>query len=436
MFNRRVSTLVPEDRQDGAAMEQTLVKLKSKQGLLRPASQGIALLSTEIAEATKQSTVRGQTISIATDELQAELGSISESLSQANEETHSIASGSEEMTMTIREIAKSVDGIRELADSSNQNAVGLVSQTDSLVDESKKITQVVTMIRGIADNIKLLALNATIEAARAGEAGRGFSVVASEVKNLANVTNEAVGDIQDSVNGVLDAVTNTKDQISNITEQIAEIKDQITSISSAIEEQSITTQEITQTISSVTSQIEVISGGVVECTSACESIVKEMHGINTSNQKNLHAVNGLEGYSDGLLEAAQDLQSEMEQISETTDLFDIGAIKDAHLKWGMRLKSFLSGREELLPHEIPTDQQCDLGKWCDQASQALKQLPEFRELLDIHTNIHAAILDIVSTKDKLGEDQIMKKYQNFTVLRKRLFGKLEELFCSSSETNP
>ena len=136
-------------------------------------------------------------------------------------------------------------------------------------DSAAKIGEVVALINSIAEQTNLLALNATIEAARAGEAGKGFAVVASEVKQLASQTARATEDISARVAGIQKATGDTVQSIGRIVETIDSIRSISAAIAGAVEEQSVTTQEIagnTQLAAdgsaTVTQNIHALSGNV------------------------------------------------------------------------------------------------------------------------------------------------------------------------------
>ena len=118
-----------------------------------------------------------------------------------------------------------------------------------LGESSAEIGNVIKVINAIAEQTNLLALNATIEAARAGEAGKGFAVVASEVKELARETSKATDDIGgriDAIQADTRAAVAAIDQIATIIEQI---NDTQSTIASAIEEQTATTNEMSRNVS-------------------------------------------------------------------------------------------------------------------------------------------------------------------------------------------
>jgi methyl-accepting chemotaxis protein len=157
-----------------------------------------------------------------------------------------VASGAEELNMSVREISDAMAKSKETA----HTAVGRVEAADQqaqrLTEASESMSSIVQLIGAITGQINLLALNATIESARAGEAGRGFAVVASEVKNLASQAKQATDKIEQEIgnlNGisgdVVAALTSIKQAIQNVSEYV-------TSTAAAVAQQSAVTSEMSE----------------------------------------------------------------------------------------------------------------------------------------------------------------------------------------------
>lgn len=185
----------------------------------------------------------------------------------AAENVSAVASASEEMLASIKEISAQVTK----ASAISNEAVGEARKAGDAIGELKgssaKIGEVVNLIQDIAEQTNLLALNATIEAARAGDAGKGFAVVASEVKELASQTAKATEDIAEQVAAIQAATENTVQVISRVSTTIDQINEIATSISAAMEEQSVVIQEVvsnTQSAADRTSTVRGIVGSVAE----------------------------------------------------------------------------------------------------------------------------------------------------------------------------
>jgi len=145
---------------------------------------------------------------------------------------------------TIR-IGAEVSSSSETVNESVEQMEMVVNAISRLKDDSVKVGEVLQVITGIAEQTNLLALNAAIEAARAGEHGRGFSVVADEVRSLANMTQESaqkihamIQNIQDGTQSAVDAIGRSRELVhrnqeamSSVNGSLGEVRDAVTSVS-------------------------------------------------------------------------------------------------------------------------------------------------------------------------------------------------------------
>ena len=135
-------------------------------------------------------------------------------------------------------------------------------RVSTLSHAAARIGDIVEMINNIAGQTNLLALNATIEAARAGEAGRGFSVVASEVKALAEQTAKATGEIGRQIGDIQSATQESVAAIDDISRSIERLSEISSAIASAIEEQGATTQEVARNVQHAAQGAQQVSSNV------------------------------------------------------------------------------------------------------------------------------------------------------------------------------
>lgn len=171
-----------------------------------------------------------------------------EASNRTSANVQTVAAATEQLAASIREISRQSAQVAALAGDGAEGAQRTARDIAALADNVAQIGQIVDLIDGIAAQTNLLALNATIEAARAGDAGRGFAIVASEVKALANQTASATEDIRQRVEGVQAATRGSVDAIGSIVTAIDHIRSMTGAIAAAVEEQSAATAEITRNV--------------------------------------------------------------------------------------------------------------------------------------------------------------------------------------------
>ena len=199
-----------------------------------------------------------------------QLSQTAESMAALAEQTNrqATASAAEEMGASIHEISRQVATSNEIASRAARQAQQTTGSVRSLADAANRIGEVVKLIQDIAEQTNLLALNATIEAARAGEAGKGFAVVASEVKALANQTGKATEEIAAQIAEVQNATQGTVGAIDGIGQTITSINEIAAAIAAAIEEQNATTGEITRNVQQAAHGTEEVSANIVQVSHA------------------------------------------------------------------------------------------------------------------------------------------------------------------------
>jgi methyl-accepting chemotaxis protein len=222
----------------------------------------------------------------------AQLASLSAAASQ---NVGAVAAATEEMSMVSREIAKQAalsSGIARQAVSTSDEAMQAVAVLDTA---AAAIDQVVSAIAAIASRTNLLALNATIEAARAGEAGRGFSVVAAEVKELSRQTASATKDIAARLRAMQQATSGSVTAIQSVGSAVREMDAANSSVAAAIEQQEAALREIsgrlqgaaansaavdetTMAVAARGRSLEMMSQETEAATTQADARAREMHG--------------------------------------------------------------------------------------------------------------------------------------------------------------
>lgn len=244
----------------------------------------------------------------AADLMQAMAASLSQNIQAATEQSSiaaasseeasasvgSVAAATEELTASIREIA---GNIARTANTTRDCAVEATASQEKLAalrQAVEEIDSVISAINGVAAQTNLLALNATIEAARAGEMGKGFSVVASEVKQLAGKTRQMTDEIANKVVNIKESASDAINTVDSIIRDITAV-DQVTNqIAAAVEEQNVATQEI--------------SRNVQEASTGTGEVSRSITGVLRSGERSAESTEELKRSSDQLATQANELK--------------------------------------------------------------------------------------------------------------------------------
>ncbi len=228
------------NEQRRALIEDAIASFRSSmENVLRTVNDGAAAMKLTASSLFASS---GQTSQRAQSALQAS--------NEASTNVATAAAAADEMASSIGEISRQLVQTTDVVRQAVHEARSTNDNIQSLANAAQKIGDVVELIRTIAGQTNLLALNATIEAARAGEAGRGFSVVASEVKSLAVQTAKATEDISSQILSVQASTGSAVDAIARITERMQEIEVFSSAVAAAVEQQNAVTGEISHNVSS------------------------------------------------------------------------------------------------------------------------------------------------------------------------------------------
>ena len=180
----------------------------------------------------------------------------------ASANVRDIASAADELAASVTEIDRQVAQSNAIAAKAVNEAESTNAAVKELNEAAGRIGDVVKLITDIAEQTNLLALNATIEAARAGEAGRGFAVVASEVKALSGQTARATEDITAQIGGMQSATMRSIQAIGAIEHTIREIGEISGAIAAAVTEQGAATQEIARSVETAARRTNETAGEV------------------------------------------------------------------------------------------------------------------------------------------------------------------------------
>ncbi len=357
------------------------------------------------------------------------------------QETDMVATAMNEMSTTVEEVARNASEAASAAEQANSSAnsgesvaqiskasidalVGNVNKASEVIAQLEKqssdITVVLEVIKGIAEQTNLLALNAAIEAARAGEQGRGFAVVADEVRSLATRTQASAQEIDEMISALQEGVRSsvlvmedasakgiessekvedTFRALKDIHLSVNVINDMNAQIATAAEEQSAVANEINQNIVSISQSADATTK---DANDSRETSVK----IATLSQQLTDLVTQLGGSADKSL--------------------DLSSAKAAHLNWKTRLRSFLDGQEGLTRDEAVSHRHCNFGKWY--YSEGLEHFGKLQGIIDVekpHEELHELIRIVIDYKNNGQTAEAEAAYQQVSDISSKIVACLD-----------
>lgn len=217
-----------------------------------------------IVEATGAMAKQAEDMAHIAESVSGNAGSVSQAAAAALANAQAVGAASEELSASIQEISSQVARASEIAQRAVRSGEEAQSRIHSLSEAAIRIGDVVRLIHAIAEQTNLLALNATIEAARAGEAGRGFTVVASEVKGLAGQTARSTEEISRQIGAIQDATKSAVAVVEDLGKAIGEIAQVSSGIAAAVEQQASATQEIARNVMESSTAAQSVSDKIAD----------------------------------------------------------------------------------------------------------------------------------------------------------------------------
>jgi len=332
---------------------------------------------------------------------------------------------------SVSKIEQTIEKVNEIAEFVNKAAAKL----EILGKSTESVTEILEVIDEIAEQTNLLALNAAIEAARAGEHGRGFAVVADEVRKLAERSSKSTGEIAKIINNIREETMNVVETMQEGSKDVTDIIQLARDSQNSLREILHNTEEVVQLVNQiaaaseeqsstskmVSSNVDVVSNIIQESTQAISQIARA-----TTNLTNLS--NNLRELLSIFILTEQD-KNNQKRLLETSSVgkFDFNGAKLAHRKWKMRLLNVLRGTEQIDPETAGNYRQCALGKWFYSDGLEFKNFSAYKDLEDWHIKLHNLAREIVVDNLNGNKDEAKRKLEGLDKISDKVVHYLSEL---------
>jgi len=320
---------------------------------------------------------------------------------EIDEQTQRISTANEEMVSTINHVAEAIStgaemaakteegvtsgqsSIRKAADEMtgiSQSVALAAEKATALAETSHQIGEILGVIEAIAKQTNLLALNATIEAARAGQAGKGFAIVANEVKNLAQQTGQATEDIRDQTTAIRAAIDEITGSMSATSATVERGQTAISDVGEKMD-------AISQAMTAVHERIGEAASETAGQAFTLEEISRTVHEIAAmSDRGHQNAEKALEAVA-ATEEAVTHQFADLDRLNLRHAV--LYRAQSDHFLWKKHLAEILVGRSPAEAGSLSSHHECRLGKWYDQVEDpAYKEHPAYAKLEEPHQRVH------------------------------------------------
>ncbi|MCT4618383.1 MAG: methyl-accepting chemotaxis protein [Marinisporobacter sp.] len=394
-------------------------------------------ISDELIDFAKEMATVSESNLAVVEEITASMNQVNYTINETTETLKELAVSSKELTNQNYKSLDEIKEINQLKQDVMNDASIMSKQIERLVEMANKVNEIVIGVGAIADQTNLLALNASIEAARAGEHGKGFSVVAQEIRKLADDTKESLRGMENFVNHIQEAAKEGKESMNNTIESTEKMSKKIDSVSDTTNKNVDMLESTVNNVYTINEAMSGVSVAATEINEAMDISSKDAERLsvmtNTIHEdalksgeyaKKISTID--QTLSDIVKEMRQGLDGTIHAMSNREFLEHMEKAKIAHQSW---LDNLNYSVDTMKNHPLQTDSsKCAFGHFY----HSIQNMPiviekEWNEIDRVHEDLHNSGKKVLKAIKENNHLEAQEYYDAAEKLSRQIFKLIDEI---------